>query len=106
MKNPLGDLMKQARDMQASMQQMQQELASMEIVGEAGAGLVKVTMNGKHDVTRVNIDASLLREDVEVLEDLVAAAVNDCVRRVETAHKEKMGSLTGGLTIPGLFPQS
>lgn len=99
----IGSLMKQAQQMQSQMKQMQEEIQNLEIVGEAGAGLVKVTMNGRHDVKGVMIDPSLLQEDAEMLEDLVAAAVNDAVRKVEAVSKEKMGSLTGGLSMPPGF---
>ncbi|MEX1031957.1 MAG: YbaB/EbfC family nucleoid-associated protein [Cellvibrionaceae bacterium] len=97
----LGDLMKQAQAMQENMKQMQEELTNMEVQGEAGAGLVKVTMTGRHDVKKVVIDNSLLSEDKEMLEDLVAAAVNNAVRKVEEEGKNKMGGLTEGLNIPG-----
>ncbi|GAA6153154.1 YbaB/EbfC family nucleoid-associated protein [Pseudoteredinibacter isoporae] len=99
----LGDLMKQAQEMQAKMQNMQEELANAEVQGEAGAGLVKVIMTGRHDVKSVSIDASLMEEDKEILEDLLAAAVNDAVRRVEDANREKMGSMTAGMGIPPDF---
>ncbi len=99
----LGDLMKQAQEMQAKMQGMQEELANAEVNGEAGAGLVKITMTGRHDVKSVSIDASLMDEDKEILEDLLAAAVNDAVRRVEDANREKMGNMTAGMGIPPDF---
>ncbi|WP_299982833.1 YbaB/EbfC family nucleoid-associated protein [uncultured Pseudoteredinibacter sp.] len=99
----LGDLMKQAQEMQAKMQNMQEELANAEVQGEAGAGLVKVIMTGRHDVKSVSIDSSLMEEDKEILEDLLAAAVNDAVRRVEDANREKMGSMTAGMGIPPDF---
>lgn len=99
----LGDLMKQAQEMQAKMQNMQEELASAEVQGEAGAGLVKIIMTGRHDVKSVSIDSSLMEEDKEILEDLLAAAVNDAVRRVEDANREKMGSMTAGMGIPPDF---
>ncbi|MGH1373902.1 MAG: YbaB/EbfC family nucleoid-associated protein [Cellvibrionaceae bacterium] len=101
--NGLGDLMKQAQEMQANMQKMQEELANAEVIGESGAGLVKVTMTGRHDVREVNIDSSLLTEDKEVLEDLLAAAVNDAVRKVESSTKNKMGDLTSGMQMPPGF---
>lgn len=101
--NGLGDLMKQVQEMQSKMTQMQEDLAKLEVTGEAGAGLVKVTMSGRHDVKSVAIDTSLMQEDKEILEDLLAAAVNDAVRRVEASNKEKMGSLTGGLQMPPGF---
>lgn len=96
-------MMKQAQQMQEKMQQMQEDLAKMEVQGEAGAGLVSLTMTGRHDVKRVQIDSSLMSEDKEVLEDLIAAACNDAVRRVEAAHKEKMSSITGGMPMPDGF---
>ena len=96
----IGDLMKQASEMQAKMEAMQQELANKTVVGESGAGLVQVTMNCRYEVKSVNIDSSLMTEDKEVLEDLIAAACNDCVRRVEQTQAEQMASLTGGLNLP------
>jgi nucleoid-associated protein EbfC len=96
----LGDLMKQAQAMQERMQKVQEEMAAMEVSGESGAGLVKVTMNGRHEVRRVNIDPSLLAEDKEVLEDLVAAACNDAVRRVAAEQQEKMAGMATGLGLP------
>ncbi len=99
----LGDIMKQAQQMQEKMTQMQEEIGKIEVEGQSGAGLVKVTMTGRHDVKKVNIDNSLLDEDKEMLEDLLAAAVNDAVRRVEESNKEKMSALTGGLQMPSGF---
>jgi nucleoid-associated protein EbfC len=96
----LGDLMKQAQAMQERVQKVQEEMAAMEVDGESGAGLVKVTMNGRHEVRRVNIDASLLSEDKEVLEDLVAAACNDAVHKVAAQQQEKMSSMASGLGLP------
>jgi DNA-binding YbaB/EbfC family protein len=96
----LGDFMKQAQGMQERMQQVQAEIAALEVVGESGAGLVKVAMNGRHEVMRVDIDSGLLDEDKEVLEDLVAAACNDCVRKVEAAQAEKMSGMAAGLGLP------
>ena len=101
MKGGLGNLMKQAQRMQETMQKAQQELALMEVTGQAGGGLVSVVMTGRHDVKRVSIDDSLLKEDKEMLEDLVAAAVNDAVRQVETTTQEKMSGLTAGMGLPG-----
>lgn len=95
--------MKQAQEMQERMQKMQEELANVEVNGESGAGLVKVTMTGRHDVKRVQIDDSLLGEDKEVLEDLLAAAVNDAVRRVEQTNQDKMGGLAAGINLPPGF---
>jgi|SRR5690554_1455218 len=99
----MGDLMKQAQQMQEKMQQVQEEIANAEVTGQAGAGLVSVVMTGRHDVRRIHIDPSLLAEDKEMLEDLVAAAVNDAVRRVEAASQEKMRSLGAGLGVPPGF---
>ncbi|MFL0801661.1 MAG: YbaB/EbfC family nucleoid-associated protein [Agarilytica sp.] len=99
----MGDIMKQAQQMQEKMADMQKELANKEVVGESGAGLIKVTMTGKHDVTNVNIDPSLMSEDKEMLEDLLAAAVNDAVRRVEDSNKDLMSQLTGGMQMPPGF---
>ena len=102
MKSPLGNMMKQARAMQENLKRAQEELAQIEVIGSAGGGLVEITMTCRHDIRRVAIDDSLMADDKEVLEDLVAAAINDAVRRVENASQEKMGSLTSGLNIPGL----
>lgn len=101
MKNQLAGLMKQAQKMQDDMKKAQDELASIEIEGQSGAGLVKVTMNCKHDVKRVQIDPSLLEDDKDMLEDLVAAAVNDTVRRVEEASAAHLGKVTQGMNLPG-----
>ncbi|NMP33383.1 YbaB/EbfC family nucleoid-associated protein [Thalassotalea sp. M1531] len=100
MKGGMGNLMKQAQQMQAKMQKAQEEIANMEVVGESGAGMVKVTMTGSHSVRRVEIDESLMEDDKDMIEDLVAAAFNDAVRRVEEVNKEKMGALTGGMQMP------
>ncbi|HTF94839.1 MAG TPA: YbaB/EbfC family nucleoid-associated protein [Cellvibrio sp.] len=99
----LGDLMKQAQQMQANMQKMQEDLAKAEVTGEAGAGLISVVMTGRHDVKRVHIDASLLSEDKEMLEDLLAAAVNDAVRKVEQQNRDQMAKMTAGMGIPPDF---
>ncbi|MEK8050395.1 YbaB/EbfC family nucleoid-associated protein [Ideonella sp. DXS22W] len=106
MKNQLAGLMKQAQAMQDNLKKAQEELATIEVTGESGAGLVKVQMTCKHDVKRVTIDPSLLADDKDMLEDLVAAAINDAVRRVETTTQEKMGRITAGMPqIPGMkFP--
>jgi DNA-binding YbaB/EbfC family protein len=103
MKNQLGELMKQAQAMQENMKQAQAAIAALEVEGEAGAGMVKVVMTGRHDVKRVSLDASLLSEDKDVLEDLIAAAVNDAVRKVEAATQEKMSGLSAGLALPAGF---
>ena len=102
MKGALGNLMKQAQQMQADLQQAQDEIANLEIDGEAGGGLVAVTMTGRHDVKRVAIDANLL-DDKEMLEDLIAAAVNDANRKVDDVTKERMAGLAGGLGLPPGF---
>jgi len=99
-KGQLAGLMKQAQAMQDNIKKAQDELATIEVTGESGAGLVKVTMTCKHDVKRVAIDPSLLADDKDMLEDLVAAAVNDAVRKVETTVQEKMASMTAGLPLP------
>ena len=103
MKDALGEMMKQAQKVQEQMKKAQEELAHAEVTGESGAGLVKVVMTGRHDVKSVSIDDSVYSEDKEVLEDLMAAAVNDAVRKVEQHNKEKMGGLAAGLNIPGGF---
>ena len=103
MKNQLAGLMKQAQAMQDNMKKAQEEIAKLEIEGQAGAGLVKVVMTGRHDVKRVTIDPTLLTEDKDMLEDLVAAAVNDAVRKVEAASQEKMAGLTAGMPMPPGF---
>lgn len=99
MKNPLANLMQQAQKMQENFQKAQEELSNTEIQGESGGGLVKITMNGKKEVLRVTIDDSLLKDDREMLEDLVAAAVNDTVRRVNKIKQDKLSGLTGGLGL-------
>jgi len=99
----LGDLMKQAQQMQEKMQEAQNEVANVEVNGESGAGLVKVCMTGRHDVKRIELDPSLMTEDKEILEDLIAAAVNDAVRKVEEQTKDKMSSVTNGIPLPPGF---
>jgi len=102
MMNNMGDMMKKAQKMQEEMQKAQEEIAKAEVTGESGAGLVKVTMNGRHDVRQVQIDPSLMSEEKEILEDLLAAAVNDAVRRVEANQKEKMSGMMSGMgMLPG-----
>ncbi len=103
MKGGFGNIMKQAQQMQEQMQKAQEELVNVEVTGEAGAGMVKVTMTGRHDVKRVEIDPSLLEDDKEMLEDLLAAAINDANRRVETASQEKMSEMTAGMGLPAGF---
>ena len=103
MKGGIGKLMQQAQEMQANMQKAQEELANMEVTGQAGGGLISVVMTGRHDVKRVSIDDSLMGDDKDMLEDLLAAAVNDAVRQVESTSKEKMSGMTDGLNLPGGF---
>ena len=103
MKGGIGNLMKQAQKMQAQMQKMQEELANMEITGKAGGGLVSVTITGRHDCKRVEIDPSLMEEDKEMLEDLLAAAINDANRQLEATSQEKMAGMTGGMGLPAGF---
>ena len=100
MKGGLGNLMKQAQAMQENMQKAQDELAQMEITGESGGGLVKVTMTGKHEARRVEIDDSLVGEDKDMLEDLVAAAINDAAHKIESTSQERMAGMTSGLNLP------
>ena len=102
MKGGLGNIMKQAQQMQENLRKAQEELARVEVTGSAAGGLVSVVMTCRHDVKRVTIDPALLKDDKEVLEDLVAAAVNDAVRKVEETTQQKMGGLTAGFNIPGL----
>ena len=101
MKGGMGNLMKQAQKMQADMARVQEELANSEVTGKAGGGMVSVVMTGRHDLKRVNIDDSLMGDDKEMLEDLIAAAVNDAVRQLEQASSEKMGGVTAGMNLPG-----
>ncbi len=101
MKGGMGNLMKQAQQMQANMEKAQQELALMEVTGQSGAGMVKVVMTGKHDVKRVSIEDALLEDDKDMLEDLIAAAVNDAVRQVEKTSQDRMsGMLPPGMKLP------
>ena len=103
MKGQLAGLMKQAQQMQENMKTVQEQLAETEVEGQSGAGMVKVVMTCRHDVKRVTIDESLLKDDKDMIEDLVAAAVNDAVRRVETTVQEKMGAVTAGMPLPPGF---
>ena len=103
MENLLGDMMNQAKKMQEKMQKEQEALANAEYTGEAGAGLVSVVLTGRNDVKKVNIDDSLLKDDKVLLEDLVAAAVNDAVRKVEAAQKEKLSGFASGIDLPEGF---
>jgi len=103
MKGSITDLMQQAQKMQADMQKAQEDLGKAEVQGESGAGLVSVIMTGRHAVKRVSIDDSVFSEDKEVLEDLLAAAVNDAVRKVEAHNRDAMSGLTAGLNLPAGF---
>ena len=103
MKGALGDMMKKAQEMQENMQKAQRELATREVTGEAGGGMVTVLMRGTHEINRVKIDPSLAGEDLEMLEDLIAAAVNDAVHKVEKANQEAMQDMTAGLNLPPGF---
>jgi len=103
MKGGLGNLMKQAQKMQEDMQKAQQEMASVEVTGQSGGGTVKITMTCKHDVKRVEIDDSLLTDDKDMLEDLIAAAMNDAARLVEKTTQEKFSGLTSGINLPAGF---
>ena len=100
MKGGLGPLMKQAQQMQENMKDMQEQLATVEVEGQSGAGMVKVIMTCRYDVKRVNIDDSLFNDDKDMLEDLLAAAVNDAVRRVESTTQEKMSGVTASMGLP------
>lgn len=103
MKGQLAGLMKQAQQMQEHMKKVQEELATTEVEGQSGAGMVKVVMTCRHDVKRVTLDESLLKDDKDMLEDLIAAAMNDAVRRVESTVQEKMSGVTAGLPLPPGF---
>jgi nucleoid-associated protein EbfC len=100
MKGGLGPLMKQAQQMQENMKNMQEQLATVEVEGQSGAGMVKIVMTCRYDVKRVKIDDSLFNDDKDMLEDLLAAAVNDAVRRVEATTQEKMSGVTAGMGLP------
>ena len=100
MKGGLGNLMKQAQQMQADMQKAQQEIASLEVTGESGGGLVKVTMTGRHEARRVEIDDSLVADDKDMLEDLIAAAINDAAHKLEAVTQERMSNVTAGMNLP------
>lgn len=101
MKGQLGNLMKQAQKMQADAQKAQEEINKMEVEGQSGGGLVKIVMTGNHEARRVSIDDSLFEDDKDMLEDLVAAAINDAAQKVQAATQEKMGSVTAGMNLPG-----
>ena len=96
----MGNMMKQAELMQERLQKAQDEIAKMEVVGESGAGMVKITVTGNHEVRRVSIDDSLFTDDKDILEDLLAAAFNDAQRRIEEQSKEKLSAVTGGMQLP------
>jgi DNA-binding YbaB/EbfC family protein len=100
MKGNLGNLMKQAQKMQENLQKAQEEMGHLEVTGEAGAGLVKVVMNGRHEARRVSIDDSLINEEKEILEDLLAAAINDAAHRVDKVVQEKFSNMAGGMGLP------
>ena len=100
MKGGIGNLMKQAQQLQANVQKAQAEIAAMEVTGEAGGGMVKVTINGRHEARRVQIDPSVPLDDREMVEDLVAAAFNDAVHRLEAVTQERMSGLMGGMSLP------
>jgi nucleoid-associated protein EbfC len=103
MKGGIGNMMKQAQALQANMQKAQAEIAAMEVVGESGGGMVKITMNGKHEARRVQFDPSMPLDDREMIEDLVAAAINDAAQRVEAATQQRMSSVMGGMNLPPGF---
>jgi DNA-binding YbaB/EbfC family protein len=100
MKGALGNLMQQAQQMQQKMQEAQAELGKLEVIGEAGGGMVKITLNGKHEGRRVELDPELLNDDKDLLEDLIAAAITDATHKLERVKKEKMADLTGGMNLP------
>jgi DNA-binding YbaB/EbfC family protein len=103
MRNPLGQIMQQAQKMQENLQKAQDELAALEVQGEAGGGLVKLTMNGKKEALRIAIDPSLMAEDRDMLEDLVTAAINDAVRKVNKLKEEKLSGMASGMGLPPGF---
>ena len=100
MKGALGQMMQQAQKMQENLKRAQDEIARMEITGESGAGMVKITLDGRHQARKVEINAAALSEDKEFLEDLVAAAINDAAQKLDAATKEKMSGVTGGMALP------
>lgn len=103
MKGPIANLMKQAQKMQADMQKAQEELANLEVTGEAGGGMVKVFMSGRYEARRVTIDPALLGDDKEMLEDLIAAAINDASRKIEAASQERFSGMASGVNLPPGF---
>jgi nucleoid-associated protein EbfC len=100
MRGDIGNMMKQAQQLQANMQKAQAEIALLEVTGESGGGMVKITVNGRHEVRRVQIEPSVIGEDREMLEDLIAAAMNDAVHKAEAASQAKLASLMGGMQLP------
>jgi nucleoid-associated protein EbfC len=100
MKGGIGNLMRQAQQMQENMQKAQEELAALEVTGESGAGMVKIVLNGRHEAKKVSIEPKLLTEDLEMLEDLLVAAINDAARKVEERTKEKYAGLMSGMNLP------
>lgn len=104
MKGGIGNILKQAQAMQENLRKAHEELAAIEVTGNAGGGMVTITMTCRHDVKSVRIDPSLLQDDKEVLEDLIAAAMNDAVRKAEKTTQDKMAGLTAGLNLPGFTP--
>ncbi len=103
MKGPLAGLMQQAQKMQEKMQQAQEELASKEVTGEAGGGLARVTMTGRHEVRRVEVDHELMKDDPEMAEDMIAAAINDAINKVSELSQSSMSDMTGGMQLPEGF---
>ena len=101
MKGAMGNMMKQAQKMQEDMKKAQEEVAAMEVEGQAGGGMVKVLMNGRHELRKVELDDSLMSDDKEMIEDLLAAAVNDAVRKIEQQSSERMSGVTAGMNLPG-----
>lgn len=103
MRGPMAQLMQQAQRMQENLKRAQEELANLEVTGQSGGGVVSVTMNGRHEVRRVQIDRKLFADDPEMAEDLVAAAINDAVNKVAAASQQRMGDVTGGMSLPPGF---
>jgi DNA-binding YbaB/EbfC family protein len=103
MRGGLGELMQQAQRMQENLKRAQEEIAKIEVTGQSGGGMVSVTMNGRHEVRRVNIDRKLFADDPEMAEDLVAAAINDAVNKIASASQEQMSSVAGGMQLPPGF---
>ncbi len=103
MRGGMGNMMRQAQQMQANLQKAQAELAAMTVTGEAGSGAIKVVMNGKHEVSRISIDPSVALDDRELLEDLCTAAVNDAVRKIDGASQQRLSGLMGGMNLPPGF---